>query len=112
MCFEHPVPAMRNIHQTLKPDGEPMFMVWRDIADNPRRGLPREVMRDSVEDAMRCQFAPGPAGEVFREAGEEAERQRPEIEAALRKAPTPFEQGGRIVMGSTSWTIVARKPQG
>ncbi|WP_052052452.1 class I SAM-dependent methyltransferase [Halomonas salina] len=162
MFFEHPVPAMRNVFQALKPGGELVFIVWRDIADNPWLGLPKEVVLDflpppgdnarscgpgpfsmadpdtvrqqleiagftdigfgrndgpvevgdSVEEAVRFQLALGPAGEVFREAGEEAERQRPDIEAALRKALTPFEQGGRIVMGSSSWTIVARKSHG
>ncbi|MFG6177681.1 class I SAM-dependent methyltransferase [Halomonas sp. THAF12] len=160
MFFEHPVPAMRNIFKALKPGGELMFIVWRDIEHNPWLGLPKQVVLDflpppgeeartcgpgpfsmanpevvrqqlesagfvdigfdrndgpvevgdSVENAMRFQLALGPAGEVFREAGEEAERQRPEIEAALRRALAPFEQGGKIVMGSSSWTVVARKP--
>jgi hypothetical protein len=65
---------------------------------------------DSVENAMRFQLALGPAGEVFREAGEEAERQRPEIEEALRSVLRPYEQEGKIVMGSSSWTITARRP--
>lgn len=162
MFFEHPVVAMRNVHKALKPGGELMFIVWRDIADNPWLGLPKQVVLDflpppgedartcgpgpfsmanpevvtqqleiagfeaiaferndgpvevgdSVENAMRFQLALGPAGEVFREAGEEAERQRPEIEEALRQALAPYEQDGRIVMGSSSWTITARKPGG
>ncbi|GEK48648.1 class I SAM-dependent methyltransferase [Bisbaumannia pacifica] len=162
MFFEHPVPAMRNLHQALKPGGKLMFIVWRDIADNPWLGLPKQVVLDflpppgegarscgpgpfsmanpevvtqqleiagfesiaferndgpvevgdSVENAMRFQLALGPAGEVFREAGEEAERQRPEIEEALRQALAPFEKAGRIVMGSSSWTITALKPGG
>lgn len=162
MFFEHPVVAMRNVHKALKPGGELMFIVWRDIEDNPWLGLPKEVVLDflpppgedartcgpgpfsmanpevvtqqleiagfeniaferndgpvevgdSVENAMRFQLALGPAGEVFREAGEEAERQRPQIEEALRQALAPFEQEGKIVMGSSSWTITARKPQG
>ncbi|WFM72833.1 class I SAM-dependent methyltransferase [Halomonas sp. CKK8] len=162
MFFEHPVVAMRNVHKALKPGGELMFIVWRDIEDNPWLGLPKQVVLDflpppgedartcgpgpfsmansevvtqqleiagfeniaferndgpvevgdSVENAMRFQLALGPAGEVFREAGEEAERQRPQIEEALRQALAPFEQEGKIVMGSSSWTITARKPQG
>ncbi|MDR5866147.1 class I SAM-dependent methyltransferase [Halomonas koreensis] len=161
MFFEHPVPAMRNIFRALKPGGELMFIVWRDIEANPWLGLPKQVVLDflpppgeeartcgpgpfsmanpevvrqqlesagfedigfdrndgpvevgrSVEEAMRFQLALGPAGEVFREAGELAERQRPEIEAALREALAPFERDGRIVMGSSSWTIVARRPE-
>lgn len=65
---------------------------------------------DSVENAVGFQLALGPAGEVFREAGEEAERQRPEIEQALREALAPYEQNGEIVMPSSSWTFTARKP--
>lgn len=162
MFFEHPVVAMRNIHKALRPGGELMFIVWRDIEDNPWLGLPKQVVLDflpppgedartcgpgpfsmanpdvvtqqleiagfeeihferndgpvevgdSVENAMRFQLALGPAGEVFREAGEEAERQRPQIEEALRQALAPYERGGKIVMGSSSWTITARKPAG
>ncbi len=52
----------------------------------------------------------GPAGEVFREAGDEAERQRPEIERALRNALAPYEQEEGIVMPSSSWTFTARRP--
>ncbi|MFY0990632.1 class I SAM-dependent methyltransferase [Halomonas sp. C05BenzN] len=162
MFFEHPVVAMRNVHKALKPGGELMFIVWRDIEDNPWLGLPKQVVLDflpppgedartcgpgpfsmsnpdvvrqqleiagfedihferndgpvevgdSVENAMRFQLALGPAGEVFREAGEEAERQRPQIEEALRNALSPYEQDGKIVMGSSSWTITARRPAG
>ncbi|MDI5920130.1 methyltransferase domain-containing protein [Halomonas sp. LR5S13] len=162
MFFEHPVVAMRNVHKALKPGGKLMFIVWRDIEDNPWLGLPKQVVLDflpppgedartcgpgpfsmanpevvtqqleiagfeniaferndgpvevgdSVENAMRFQLALGPAGEVFREAGEEAERQRPQIEEALRQALAPFEQDDKIVMGSSSWTITARKPEG
>jgi len=65
---------------------------------------------DSVNNAVDFQLALGPAGEVFREAGEEAERQRPEIEKALREALAPYEQDEGIVMPSSSWTFTARKP--
>jgi ubiquinone/menaquinone biosynthesis C-methylase UbiE len=64
----------------------------------------------TVEQAMQFQFALGPAGEIFREAGAEAERRRPEIEAALRTELARYQQNGEIVMQSSSWTITARKP--
>ncbi len=63
----------------------------------------------SPEDAMQFQLALGPAGEVFREAGDEAERQRGRIEEALREALAPYEEDSGIVMPSSSWTITARK---
>lgn len=66
---------------------------------------------DSVEDAIRFQLAIGPAGEVFREAGALAEQRRPEIEAALQAALSPYQdEAGRIVMPSSSWCITARNP--
>jgi hypothetical protein len=40
----------------------------------------------TVEDAINFQLAIGPAGEVFREAGKEAEAKRGKIEAALTAA--------------------------
>ncbi|GGY01023.1 methyltransferase [Litchfieldella qijiaojingensis] len=161
MFFEHPVVAMRNIRTALRPGGRLMFIVWRDIEDNPWLGIPKQVVLDflpppgedartcgpgpfsmanpevvtqqleiagftdiaferndgpvtvgdSVENAMQFQLALGPAGEVFREAGELAERQRDSIEQALRDVLRPYLQGDAIVMGSSSWTITARNPE-
>lgn len=63
------------------------------------------------EEAMQFQLALGPAGEVFREAGDEAERRRGEIEEALRVALADYAtESGEIVMPSSSWTIIARNP--
>lgn len=65
-----------------------------------------------VRDAVAFQLAIGPAGEVLREAGEEAERKRDQIEAALADAirrQTTSAEG--IVMPSSSWVISARNPQ-
>jgi len=64
----------------------------------------------SVEQAMDFQLALGPAGEIFREAGEKAERRRPEIEGALRAALGRHMQDGGVVMQSSSWTVTARNP--
>ncbi len=160
MFFQNPVAAMRNIRKALRPGGRLVFIVWRDIEDNPWLGVPKQVVLDflpppgedartcgpgpfsmanpdvvtkqleiagfadmqfdrtdgpvivgdSVENAMQFQLALGPAGEVFREAGEEAERRRGEIEQALRNVLAPFEDQGRIVMPSSSWTVTARNP--
>lgn len=65
-----------------------------------------------VADAIAFQLAIGPAGEVFREAGAEAERQRPQIEAALAEAINrqKIEAQG-IVMDSSSWVISAVNPE-
>jgi hypothetical protein len=68
------------------------------------------MVGSTVEQAMQFQLALGPAGETFRVAGEEAERRRPEIERALREAIARYQQDGKVVMQSSSWTITARKP--
>lgn len=70
------------------------------------------MVGSSVEQAMQFQLAIGPAGEVFREAGEEAEQRRGAIEDALRAALARYEQSGEVIMGSSSWTITARRPTG
>lgn len=64
-----------------------------------------------VKDAIAFQLAIGPAGEVFREAGPEAERKRPEIEAALEEAINRQKIAAEgIVMDSSSWVISAINP--
>ncbi len=68
------------------------------------------MVGSTVEQAMQFQLALGPAGETFRVAGDEAERRRPEIESALRTAIARYQQDGKIVMQSSSWTITAHKP--
>ncbi len=65
-----------------------------------------------VRDAIAFQLAIGPAGEVFREAGAEAEEKRAEIEAALADAINrQRKEADGIVMDSSSWVISATKPE-
>lgn len=65
----------------------------------------------TVEDAINFQLALGPAGEVFREAGEEAEHARSEIEEALAVAISAQSQDSDgIIMPSSSWVISGRNP--
>jgi hypothetical protein len=67
----------------------------------------------SVSDAIDFQLALGPAGEVFREAGDLAEQKRPEIEAALAEAIRKESASAEgIFMPSSSWVISARNPAG
>jgi ubiquinone/menaquinone biosynthesis C-methylase UbiE len=68
------------------------------------------MVGSSVEQAMDFQLALGPAGEIFREAGAEAERRRQEIENALRTELSHHLQAGKVYMQSSSWAITARKP--
>lgn len=60
--FENPVAALRNMRGALKPGGTMTMIVWRDIADNPWLGLPRQIVLEILpppgEDARSC--GPGP----------------------------------------------------
>ncbi|MBA3775237.1 MAG: class I SAM-dependent methyltransferase [Betaproteobacteria bacterium] len=65
----------------------------------------------NVGDAIAFQLAIGPAGEVFREAGDEAEDKREQIEAALAEAINRQKIAAEgIVMDSSSWVISATNP--
>ena len=65
----------------------------------------------TVDDAVNFQLAIGPAGEVFREAGEETEAKRGEIEAALAEAiGAQKTEADGIVMSSSSWVISGKNP--
>lgn len=63
------------------------------------------------DECIAFALAIGPAGEVFREAGDLAEQKRPEIEADMRAF---FEQQERdeegIWVTTSSWVISARNP--
>jgi hypothetical protein len=64
-----------------------------------------------LADAIAFQLAIGPAGEVFREAGQEAEEKRETIEAALVDAIQRQKiSADGIVMDSSSWVISAISP--
>lgn len=69
------------------------------------------MVGSTVEQALQFQLALGPAGEIFREAGDDALRRQDEIEEALRAELSGYRQSsGEVVMPSSSWTITARKP--
>jgi ubiquinone/menaquinone biosynthesis C-methylase UbiE len=81
-----------------------------DQVEFKRVDAPVLVGKD-VADAMDFQLAIGPAGEVFREAGAEAERKRDQIEAALAEAITAQKMSADgIVMESSSWVISGVNP--
>ncbi|HEX3136698.1 MAG TPA: class I SAM-dependent methyltransferase [Casimicrobiaceae bacterium] len=69
------------------------------------------MIGSTVEQALQFQLALGPAGEIFREAGDQATSRQREIEAALSSELGRYRQpNGEVVMQSSSWTITARKP--
>ncbi|MEM9107021.1 MAG: class I SAM-dependent methyltransferase [Pseudomonadota bacterium] len=70
------------------------------------------LVGNNVAEAIDFQLAIGPAGEVFREAGEQAERMRPDIERALAHAINQQKLSSEgIVMESSSWVISATNPK-
>ena len=65
----------------------------------------------TVEDAINFQLALGPAGEVYREAGVEAEAKLEDIRKALAAAiEVQKSDADGIVMDSSSWVITANNP--
>jgi len=67
------------------------------------------VGRD-VDEAVAFQLAIGPAGEVYREAGREAERQHDTLVAALKDELRGFVCPEGVMMGSSSWMVTAQNP--
>jgi ubiquinone/menaquinone biosynthesis C-methylase UbiE len=64
-----------------------------------------------LDDAVAFQLAIGPAGEVFREAGELAQRREAEIAAALKAELAPYLTPQGVMMDSSSWKVSARNPR-
>jgi SAM-dependent methyltransferase len=64
-----------------------------------------------LDEAVAFAMALGPAGEVIRLAGDEAERLRPQIVAALREALAEFERPDGVWAPASTWIVSARAPQ-
>jgi SAM-dependent methyltransferase len=65
-----------------------------------------------LDEAVEFVMALGPAGELIRLAGIQAERRRPEITAALREALGDLAEadGTRVRAPASSWIVGARSP--
>jgi SAM-dependent methyltransferase len=74
-----------------------------------RCDIPIKIGRD-LDHAVEMVTALGPAGEVIRLAGAEAERIRPQIESALREALAEFESPEGVVAGASTWIVSAKAP--
>ncbi|HEY5058788.1 MAG TPA: class I SAM-dependent methyltransferase [Gaiellaceae bacterium] len=72
-----------------------------------RCDLPILIGRD-LDEAVAFNLALGPAAEVVRLAGEDAEKIRPHIEEQLRRALAQFETPDGLVAGSSTWIVTAR----
>lgn len=66
------------------------------------------MMGITIDDAIAFQLAIGPAGEVYREAGELAEQRHDRIVDALKHELTPYLTPDGVIMGSSSWKVSAR----
>jgi ubiquinone/menaquinone biosynthesis C-methylase UbiE len=75
-----------------------------------RCDLPMPTGRD-LDEAVDFAMALGPAGEVIRLAGAEAERIRPEIAAALREALADFAGPDGVAAPASTWIVSARVPR-
>jgi hypothetical protein len=67
-------------------------------------------MGDSIDDAIGFQLALGPAGEVYREAGEAAEAGHDALVADLAALLEPHATQDGVYMASSSWVVSARNP--
>jgi hypothetical protein len=74
-----------------------------------RCDIPIQIGRD-LDHAVEFATALGPAGEVIRLAGDEAEKIRPQIEAALREALAEFDGPSGVVADASTWIVSARAP--
>ena len=70
----------------------------------------KSTASETAEESIGFQLALGPAGEVYREAGEEALRQHDVIDRALKRELDRHRTAEGIVMNSSSWVISARNP--
>jgi ubiquinone/menaquinone biosynthesis C-methylase UbiE len=71
-----------------------------------RSDLPFVSGRD-IDEAVALVMAIGPAGEVLRLAGDEAERLRPQIESALRDELGHLEGPDGVVTTASTWIVTA-----
>jgi len=67
-------------------------------------------MGDSIDDAIGFQLALGPAGEVYREAGDAAAAKHDALVADLTALLEPHATDDGVYMASSSWVVSARNP--
>ncbi len=67
------------------------------------------IGRDLAE-AIEFAMALGPAGEIIRLAGEEGEKRKPEVVAALRETLSRYARNDGVWAPSSTWFVTARNP--
>jgi len=65
-----------------------------------------------MDEAVAFAMALGPAGEIIRLAGEEGEKRRPEVDAALRTTMARYQRADGVWAPSSTWFVSARNPPG
>jgi len=68
------------------------------------------MVGNDIDDAIAFQLALGPAGEVYREAGDEAEARKDEIYTAMSETLSEYLTDEGVVLMSSSWNITATNP--
>ena len=68
-------------------------------------------MGDDLDDAVALLTAIGPAGELIRLAGDDAESVRPAIEAALRESYADLATPDGVFASASVWIVSARSPR-
>ncbi len=63
-----------------------------------------------LDEAIEFAMALGPAGEIIRLAGEEGQRRKPEVVAALRETLAPYVRADGVWGPSSTWFVTARNP--
>lgn len=63
-----------------------------------------------MEDAIEFAMALGPAGEIIRLAGDEGERRKPRVVAALEETLAPFVRSDGVWAPSSTWFVGATNP--
>ena len=93
------------------PDSVTRQLAIAGYADARFERIDAEVLvgRD-LDEAVAFQLAIGPAGEVYREAGQEAERQHDRLVAALKDELGKFVRPEGVMMKSSSWMVTAQNP--
>jgi hypothetical protein len=63
-----------------------------------------------VDEAIEFAMALGPAGEIIRLAGEQGEKRKKDVAAALRDTLSPYARDTGVWAPSSTWFINARNP--
>jgi hypothetical protein len=67
------------------------------------------IGRDLAE-AIEFAVALGPAGEIIRLAGQEGEKRKPEVVAALQETLARYARDDGVWAPSSTWFVTARNP--